>query len=139
MTLGDIMTPHVVTVTPDDTLGSIRNIFNTYKFHHVIVVEHGKAIGVISDRDLLKHASPFLGKLEERARDAASLSKKAHQIMSRRLVSASEAMPVPEAILMMIGCNISCIPVLNPHGRPIGIVTSHDLLRWCSRCSAPAA
>jgi acetoin utilization protein AcuB len=139
MKLGDIMTPHVVTVSPDDTLGTIRNIFNRYKFHHVIVVEHGKAIGVISDRDLLKNVSPFLGKLEERARDAASLSKKAHQIMSRGLVSAPESMPVPEAILMMIGSNISCIPVLNEYSRPIGIVTSHDLLRWCTRCVNAAA
>lgn len=138
MNLGDIMTPLVVTVTPDDTLGAIRTIFNKYKFHHVVVVEAGKAVGIISDRDLLKNVSPFIGKLEERALDAACLHRRAHQIMSRTLVWAPETMPVGEAILIMIGSNISCIPVLDERSRPIGIVTSHDLLRWCSRCASAA-
>ena len=50
-----------------------------------------------------------------------------------------ESMPVTDAILMMIGSDITCIPVLNNEFRPVGIVTSHDLLRWCSRCGTAAA
>ena len=87
MRIFDIMTRAVVSVHVDDTLGRIRQIFEESSFHHVLVTRQGKLVGVISDRDLLKHLSPFLGsKWMERTQDRNILSRKAHQIMKRRLV-----------------------------------------------------
>ena len=132
-TLDEIMTMHVVTVTLDTTLSQIRDIFRQFEFHHVVVVNKGKAVGVLSDRDLLKNISPFIGKLSEQARDANSLKKRAHQVMSRRLVSAQPSMLAAEAALLLLQHNISCLPVLDHEQRCIGIVTWRDLLRWSSR------
>lgn len=135
MTLADIMTPNVVTVSMDDTLRGIRQIFDRYKFHHVVVVEQGKAVGVISDRDVLKHLSPFVGKLSERTQDVESLQRRAHQIMSRQLVSAPPGTSIGDAITLMIQRDISCLVVTDAGGRCAGIVTSRDMLRWCTRCA----
>jgi acetoin utilization protein AcuB len=134
-TLEGVMTTHVITVTMDETLAAIREIFHRYKFRHVIVTEHGRAVGVISDRDLLKNVSPFLGKVSERTMDRGCLSRKAHQIMTRKLISALPDMPIGDAILLMLQNRISCIPVLDDKGYCVGIVTSRDLLRWCVRCA----
>ena len=83
MTLEMIMTRHVITVNMDDALLKVRDLFERYKFHHVVVLEQRRVVGVISDRDLLRNISPFAGKPVERALDTASLRKRVHQIMTR--------------------------------------------------------
>ncbi|MHB8722881.1 MAG: CBS domain-containing protein [Steroidobacteraceae bacterium] len=41
-------------------------------------------IGVVSDRDLLRALSPYVGGAAETNRDLATLIKRVHQIMTRR-------------------------------------------------------
>jgi hypothetical protein len=43
--------------------------------------------GVISDRDLLRALSPYVGTASENARDTATLRKRVHQIMPVGIVS----------------------------------------------------
>jgi acetoin utilization protein AcuB len=133
MTLDTIMTRHVVTVGMDDELRKIRDLFDRYRFHHVVVVDKCRMVGVISDRDLLKNISPFIGKASERTMDLASLQRKAHQIMTRSLVSAQPDMLIGDAALMMLNNKISCLPVLDANGACVGIITLRDLLRWSLR------
>lgn len=128
--VAEIMSRRVVTVGPDDTLAVVRRLFDDHKFHHLIVVEKGIARGVISHRDLLKHLSPFVGTLSEARKDAWTLEKRVHQVMTRSIVWAEPTTPITEAALMMAANRISCLPVLDDKSRPIGIVTSLDLLRW---------
>ncbi len=130
MTLETIMTRHVVSVRMDDELHTIRDLFNKYRFHHVLVMDKCRVVGVVSDRDLLKNTSPFIGKLAERTMDLQCLHRKAHQIMNRSLVSGAPEMPIADAALLMINNRISCLPVINSDGACVGIVTMRDLLRW---------
>lgn len=130
MTLDTIMTRHVVTVKMDDELGKIRDLFGKYRFHHVLVVDQCRVVGVISDRDLLHNISPFIGKASERTMDTASLHRKAHQIMTRALISAAPDTPIGDAALLLLNNKISCLPVLDSNGACVGIVTMRDLLRW---------
>ncbi|GAB5497322.1 MAG: CBS domain-containing protein [Phycisphaerales bacterium] len=132
-----IMATKVVTVSPDDCLNAVRKLFDTYKFHHLIVVEREKAVGVMSHRDLLKHLSPFVGTLSEKSRDAWTLDKRVHQVMTRSIVWVEPNAPVTEAALMMAANRISCLPVLNEKGHPIGILTSRDMLRWIADLLLP--
>ena len=76
-----IMTSRVVTVEMDDSLQVIQDIFRQVKYHHLVVVDEGKIVGIISDRDFFKAISPFVGTLSETNRDQATLEKRAHQIM----------------------------------------------------------
>jgi acetoin utilization protein AcuB len=85
---------------------------------------------VISDRDILKNTSPFLGNtFRERPTDRALLNRRAHQIMTRKLVATTADTAIQEAARLMLDHHISCVPVIDGQGRPIGIVTSRDLLR----------
>ncbi len=131
MFIKEIMTRDVVTVDMDDTLVLIREVFDLKPFHHVLVTEMGRLVGVISDRDLLKNISPFVGKFSERTQDLASLRKKAHQIMSRAPVTVLETTPIPEASAKMLKSGISCLPVVDEKGFVRGIVTWRDMLKWC--------
>ena len=72
----NIMSRQVVSVGMDDTLKEIREIFEHVRFHHILVVDNERLVGVISDRDLLKAVSPYANTQSEHPRDAATLRKR---------------------------------------------------------------
>jgi acetoin utilization protein AcuB len=130
MELRSIMTARVVTVEVDDTLEVVRQIFDAMKFHHLLVVDSGKTLcGVISDRDLLRALSPYVGTASENARDTATLRKRVHQIMSRKPVTLPPEATVTEAINLFLASRVSCIPIVDPHLKPVGIVSWRDVLK----------
>ena len=52
MSLAGAMTTRLVTVEIDDPLEVVKQIFDSVKFHHLLVVDSAtKLCGVISDRD----------------------------------------------------------------------------------------
>jgi acetoin utilization protein AcuB len=128
-TVQNIMSTRVVSVEHDDRLGVIKDIFDAMKFHHLLVVEKGKLQGVISDRDLLRALSPFIGTLAETARDSNTLDKRAHQIMSRKPVTLTGEASLATAIDVFLTRGISCLPIVDEHNHPVGIVTWRDVLR----------
>lgn len=136
-TLEDIMTREIVSVGLDDTLEVVRKLFARYPFHHLVVVERGRVVGVISDRDLLKHVSPFVGKMAERPQDLASLNRRVHQIMQRQIVAMDGSTPVDEAACIMLRENVTCLPVVDDRGACLGIVSWKDLLAAVCGCELP--
>lgn len=128
--LEEVMTKRVVTIEMDDTLKTVQEIFQRVKFRHLIVIKNKKIAGVISDRDLFKAVSPFLSTLSEQARDVKTLEKRAHQIMSRELVSALKSETVKEGIHRMLDKRVSCLPIVTIKGDIEGIVSWKDILRW---------
>ncbi len=133
MRVADIMSRDVVTVGPDDDVLVVRKLFNKHGFHHVLVVLQGQLVGVISDRDVLREASPFLDTLAERPQDLATLKKRVHQIMSRNLVVARGDDSVADAAATMLDRRVSCLPVVTAEGHVEGVVTSRDLLQALTR------
>ena len=129
MAISKVMSTNVVTIEMDDSLKEVRNIFEHTSFHHLLVVNSGKLVGVISDRDLLKSLSPHLETLAETTKDLATLNKKAHQIMSRELVILPPDASLYDAIDIFNNNKISCIPVVDETNIPVGIVSWRDILR----------
>src|SRR5579862_1847033 len=102
VSLGDIMSRRVFTAGLDDELATLRELFDTHGFHHVLVIDGHRLAGIISDRDVLREMSPFIDTLGERSQDLATLRKKAHQIMSRKLVVAHREDSVAAAVSRML-------------------------------------
>ncbi len=99
MNLRPIMSSRVVTVELDDSLETVKGIFDSARFHHLLVVgSDKKLLGVISDRDLLRAISPYVGTLAEQARDLATLRKRVHQIMTREPITLPPESSVQDAI-----------------------------------------
>jgi acetoin utilization protein AcuB len=124
-----IMSTKLVTVNLDDTLDTVKAIFDNLKFHHVLVIEERKLLGVVSDRDLLKALSPNIGSSRESYQDLASLNKRVHQIMTRRPVVLPESATVDNAIYLFNTHSISCLPVVDPNNKPVGIVSWRDIMK----------
>ena len=129
MTVSEIMTTRVVTIEMDDALEVIRDIFRKVKFHHLIVMDGEKIVGVISDRDFLKAISPYVDTLSETNRDRATLEKRAHQIMSHYPVTVQKSCPLQKAAKVMLDRRVSCLPVVLPGGTLAGVVTWKDVFK----------
>ena len=130
MDVGSIMTARVVTVEMDDRLEVVKKIFDTLKFHHLLVVDDRKKLtGIVSDRDLLKALSPNIGSAAETARDIATLDKRVHQIMSRKPLTLHPGADVSEAVALFLENRISCIPIVNPDFKPVGILSWRDVMK----------
>ncbi len=123
------MVSRVVTIEMDDSLQVIQGVFSKVKFHHLIVVDEGKAVGIISDRDFFKAISPFVGTLSETNRDRATLEKRAHQIMSHFPITVLKSCPIEKAAMIMLERGVSCLPVTNNDGMLEGVLTWKDLFK----------
>lgn len=129
MSVEKLMTQSIVTVGMDDSLKEIKEIFENVRFHHLLVVESKRLVGVISDRDLLKSISPNIGTPSETKKDLATLNKKAHQILTRKPITLTIDAQVDEAIDIFNTHRISCIPIVNDKQEPVGLLSWRDILK----------
>ncbi len=50
----DVMTPKVISVSPDDTIADAIKVMVENKIHRVFVVKDGRAVGVLSTTDIIR-------------------------------------------------------------------------------------
>jgi len=123
------MSKKVVTVEMNDPISKVKDIFEETQFHHLLVVEKRKLLGVISDRDLLKSISPNVDTLAATTKDLATLNKRVHQIMTRKPIFLYETATVLDAIEVFNQNKISCIPIVNGEDQPTGILSWRDIMQ----------
>ena len=129
MKVASVMTEKVFKVTPDDSIATIREIFEKVEFHHLLVVDEGKLVGVVSDRDILKTLSPLLNVHAREGAVAEILKQKVSQIMSKELISVNRDTSLKEAARLVLENRISCLPVVTPAGHVDGILSWKDILK----------
>lgn len=129
-TVEQIMSRKLVSVGMDDSIGRVSRVLEEHGFHHVLVLEDGRCVGVISDRDLLRTISPFVGTERARSMDEFTANKRVHQVMARSLIWVGPETPIADACRLMVEHDISCLPVLDERQHPLGIATTNDVLWW---------
>jgi len=54
-TVGQFMTRHVICFGPTDNLAGIAECLSTNDFRRVPILDHGKLVGIISRKDVIRH------------------------------------------------------------------------------------
>ncbi len=121
------MTREVVTASPRTSLAEGLALMNERRIRHLPVLEEGRVVGIVRDRDL-RGAAPPQGSLPEEQRYEFLRSRRIGEIMHREVVSVEPATPVEEAARIMAARKIGCLPVLDG-ATLVGILTASDLLR----------
>lgn len=131
MKVESIMSSDVTSIDMDERLYVVRDLFIKHKFHHLMVVDHNKElIGVISDRDYFKATNTNIELPSANEKDLATLNKRAHQIISKKVIAVKQFSSFKEAIKIFHKHNVSCLPVINTHNQPVGMVTWRDIVSW---------
>ncbi len=117
MNIRDVMTPNPQTVSPQDSIQNAARIMRDADTGAIPVVENGRPIGILTDRDIVVRAVA-------EGRDPAST--KVSDVASRDVTALTVDQTVEDAIRVVREENVRRIPVVQD-GRPAGIVSIGDL------------
>jgi CBS domain-containing protein len=116
MKIKDVMTPHPSTVSLDDTIQTAARIMRAEDTGVVPVVENGRVLALVTDRDIVVRVVAEGGQPTRTVRDVAT----------NDVVSASPDMSTSDARQLMGQHQIRRLPVVE-NGRLVGIVSLGDL------------
>jgi acetoin utilization protein AcuB len=120
----DSMTREVVTLGPEASVAQAWALCREHRIRHIPIVEGGRLVGLVSDRDL-RDASPPRGVGgEEAVFGWASM----RDIMTTDLVTIHPLDTIEHAAREIYERKIGCLPVV-AEGKLVGIITSSDMMR----------
>ncbi len=140
MNVADVMTRDVITVGPKATIAEIAKMMLDYHLSGVPVVDGGKLVGMVSERDLMRRGE--IGTAQPRSRWAAFFASEqeaaaefvhahgrtAADVMTRNVVTVTSKTPLAAVADLLDRHRIKRTPVVED-GRLVGIVARADLLR----------
>ncbi len=127
----EVMTRDVSTVFEEDNLERVMAMLAPYRFRHVPVVDGGRVVGILSQRDLLQLTGQGLDRSPAaRAREARNLEQTfVRDVMNQKVTTVGPAATLAEAAQLMFEHRIGALPVVDEQNLLIGIVSESDLLR----------
>jgi len=131
-TIKDIMSPQVPVVPAGENLpGMIQKFLQTGTHRLVVVDDRGKAIGILSDSDVIARLQParqqsVLAALRRLGRPPAG-QETAADLMSPGALTASLDLSLVEAVRIMINAGRKWLVVVDEQGCPLGLVDRHIL------------
>lgn len=128
MRVEDWMRRKPVTISPQETLRTAWRIIREHRIRHLPVVEQGRLVGIVTDRDL-RHALPSRAASLE-MHEIPYLAEKVRiwEVMARAVVTIHRDAPVEEAAHLLLKYRIGGLPVVKGETL-VGIITKTDLLR----------
>lgn len=136
ITADAVMSKPVVTITADDKLSKVSSLFREKKLHHLLVVDGKEFVGIVSDRDFFRSIGPRAELAVATDAEAATLNKRVHQVMSRHPICVREDQSVDDVMDLFLAHEISCVPVIDAQGLPVGIVSWRDIIKLLHSRSA---
>jgi len=119
MEIEDIMIHKVITIDPNATIKQAAKLMNRHEIGCLIAAKQGKAMGIITERDLLK-------KVVEQSKNPEKT--KVHEIMSKSVIVGTPRMEIPDAVRLMLQKKIKKLPIVT-EGKIIGLITLTDIAR----------
>lgn len=120
MKVQDVMVQEVVTVDPQVTVKRAVEIMNEHEIGCLIVVKHGRAIGIVTERDILTRVL-----VESRSPEKTRM----REIMSTPPIVAHPSMDLEEATRLMFKTKVKKLPVVFQK-KLVGLVTLTDIARF---------
>ena len=130
MLVKDHMTTPAITLTPDTPFQEAIKLMRERQIRRIpIVNEHGKLVGIVSERDLL-HAEPS---------PATSLSVwemnyllwklRVSDLMSKKVIAVTPQTALQDAASLLIKHKIGGLPVVDAEHKVIGVITETDIFK----------
>jgi len=117
----DVMVEGVVTIDADATVMKAVKLMNENEIGCLIVMRRGRAVGIITERDLLKRVI---------AKSKNPKKTRVREIMTKPLIAGQPEMDLEEATKLMFKMKIKKLPVVEQRGRLLGLITLTDVARF---------
>ncbi|MDQ1291439.1 MAG: acetoin utilization protein AcuB, partial [Nitrospirota bacterium] len=112
----DLMTAPVVTLPSDATIVDAWVLMTRRSFRHLPISSvHGTLVGMVSDRDLIRHAPDLV----IAGIQSTAARRRLAEIMSPRVLSATPATDIREIARVMMDERVGALPILDIDRRPV--------------------
>jgi len=119
-----IMSQPVKTLKPEVTILEAWHIFQKETIHHMPVVSsENKIIGIVSDRDLLKHIKIINDEIQYVTDTIVS------DEMTTEVITSHPMTNIKHIAMVLCERKIGAMPIVDEKGMPIGIVSRTDILK----------
>ncbi|MCX8177554.1 MAG: CBS domain-containing protein [Candidatus Bathyarchaeota archaeon] len=115
----DVMIRDVVTIDANSTVREAANVMSKMVIGCLIVIRRNKAVGILTERDVLK-------RVVAEVKDAEKTL--VNDVMSSPLITVKPHVDLEEAVRLMFSMNIKRLPVVDGE-RLLGIVSLTDIAR----------
>jgi CBS domain-containing membrane protein len=128
----EIMMGSPVTLKPEDTLDLANDVISLGRIRHIPVVQDGRLVGMITERDLIGAAASKIFGLKQASKSALLKTVMIKDVMKKRVITVAPDTPIKDAVHLMADKKIGCVPVVSD-GVVVGLVTTTDVLRYVER------
>lgn len=128
MRVADWMNKGLVVVTPDVPVKEAMRILQEKRIRHLPVVEEGRLVGIITDRDLRSVAPSPATSLSIYEINYLLDKLTVKEVMTKKVFTVSPETELEEAARLILERRIGALPVVKD-GTLVGIITETDLLR----------
>ena len=119
MNVEELMIKNVYTVDPDSSVEDAVKTMNTHEIGCLVVVQTGRPIGIITERDLLKRV------LEQ---NKPPKGIKVSDIMSKPVIFGNPQMELEDAARLMFRKKVKKLPIMQD-AELVGLITLTDLAK----------
>lgn len=116
----DVMVKEVITIDENSTIKEAAEVMNKFEIGCLIAVRKGKAMGILTERDVLK-------RVVADARDTTKTNVK--KVMTSPLVVVEPGTDLEEAVKLMFQMKIKKLPVVDGK-RLVGLISLTDIARF---------
>jgi len=142
-TIADMMYRDVPTVASEATLEEVVQALEQNRRRRAVVVDADRGVlGIISDGDLLRRSQQatqpgllarlralLTGRLPAAPAALADITETAGELMTAPVITISIDAPPAEALRLMVRHQVKRLPVVDEHGRLLGLLGRASLLR----------
>ena len=129
MFVKDQMTVNPVTVTSATTIADAAELMKKHRFRRLPVVDIGKLVGIVTDRDLRKASPSSATTLSVHEADYLLSKASIKDIMTKKVLCIDSEAPIEEAALVMYNNRIGGVPVVDKNQDVVGIITETDIFK----------
>ena len=129
MLVNELMNRGAVNIDANDSLTEAINLVNRLNIGRLMVMQKGKLVGIVTDRDLRRAAPSNATDLEIHEMRYLLDKVKIKEIMTPNPVTVRQHDTVAHAAKIMNEKKISGLPVVDQANRVIGVLSRSDILR----------
>lgn len=132
-----IMRTDLVSLEPTDRLDFVDDVMKLGRIRHMVVLEEGRLVGVVSQRDLLAASLSKALEFDPGQRRSFMRSVEVSEVMTKNVIRVSPETLLSEAARLLVHHKIGCLPIVDAEGSAVGLVTETDLLRGLFEIEPP--
>ena len=133
MTVRDLMSTDLVTLTEDETLADAQRCMARGRIRHLPVLRGRTLVGLLTHRDLLSASFSIFAEVDANEQRRIFGNVPVVEAMHRDVVTVPSTMAVSKAAHILLDNKYGCLPVIEESGEMVGIVTEADFLRLTVR------